>query len=213
MRSEAAVALRIGHGAVGHEVALLEVLDVLPEALVVLGAPGLVGLVGHGVQRVDGVHAHAALEARARLLAQQALHLDLLREVVGGLMDMRKAVDLGAGEMAHGEHEVFVLGVARELVRRRDAVDAGADHRMVDVVVDLLAEEIDLQVQVGKALNELLGGSESHVRATPSWRPVHGAGLPGAGAGSQTGALARSLRCGGGRQVGLGGPGALSVGL
>ena len=67
---EAAVALGVGHGAVGDEVVLLQVLDVVAEALVILGALGLVDLVGDRVEGVDGVHAHAALEAGAGLLAR-----------------------------------------------------------------------------------------------------------------------------------------------
>ena len=62
-------------------------------------------------------------------------------------------------EVAGGQHEVFVLGQGRELVGHGDAVDAGADHGVVDVVVDLLAEQVDLQVQIGDALAELLRAS------------------------------------------------------
>ncbi len=93
VRRQRAVALGVGHGAVGDEVVVLQVLHVLLEALVVVGAPGLVGLVGDRVEGVDGVHADAALEAGAGLLAQQALHLDLLGEVLGGLVDVGEAVD------------------------------------------------------------------------------------------------------------------------
>ena len=162
VRRQRAVALGVGHGAVGDDVVVLEVLHVLLEALVVVRALGLVGLVGDRVQRVDGVHADAALEARAGLLAQQALHLDLLGEVLGGLVDVGEPVDLLAGEVARGQHEVLVLRLRGELVGHRYAVDAGPDERVAHVVVDLLAEQIDLQIQVGEALDELLGRLESH---------------------------------------------------
>ena len=33
---------------------------------------------------------------------------------------------------------------------------------MIDVVVDVLAEEVDLQVQIGDGLDELLGRTETH---------------------------------------------------
>ena len=44
--------------------------------------------------RVDGVHADAALEAGSRLLAQQALHLHLLHQILGALVQMAEAIDL-----------------------------------------------------------------------------------------------------------------------
>ena len=74
----------------------------------------------------------------------------------------------------------------------------GPDERVVDVVVDLLAEQVDLQVQVGEALDELLGRLESH--AVHSFLAPSGARarrwLPGAGARRCGGAHAVS-RCGG----------------
>ena len=176
MRRQAAVALGVGHGPVRHEILVLQVLYVLLEALVVVGAPGLIGLVGDRVEGVDRVHPDTALEARACLLAEQALHLDLLGEVVGRLVDVGEAVDLLAGEVTGGQHEVFVLGLPRQLVGHGDAVDAGADDGMVDVVVDLLTEEVDLQVQIGEGLDELLGRLETHAShsflapvRTPRW--------------------------------------------
>ena len=74
-------------------------------------------------------------------------------------------------------------GWAGELVGHGDAVDAGADHGVVDVVVDLLAEQVDLQVQVGEALDELLGRPESHA--------CHSFLAPGAGAALALRARAR----------------------
>ena len=211
VRRQAAVALGIGHGAVGDEVVVLQVLDVLLEALVVLGAARLVGLVGDRVQRVDGVHADAALEAGAGLLAQQALHLDLLGEVVGGLVDVGEAVDPLAGEVAGGQHEVLVLGLGRELVGHGDAVDAGADERVVDVVVDLLAEQVDLQVQIGEALDELLRRSESHRALLPGALGGSGAAAGLAGAGAHRCGSARTLvRCGGAEAI-VPAPGALVI--
>ena len=53
----------------------------------------------------------------------------------------------------------------------------------LDVVVDLLAEQVDLQVQIGEALDELLGRLESH--AVHSFLAPSGAGaalaFPGRG--------------------------------
>jgi len=175
-RRLAAIALRIGHRAVDDEVVVLDVLDVLREALVVVGAFGLVAVVGHRPHRVQGVHPYAALEARAGLLAQQALHLDLLDQVVGRLVDVGEAIDFLTGEVAGRQHQVLVLGILGQLVRHRHAVEARADDRVVDVVLHPLAEHVDLEVEVGDGLDELPRGLESHT-VTPSWcRPVPGAG-------------------------------------
>ena len=45
------------------------------------------------VHGVDGVHPHAALETCRSDLAQQALHLDLVDQVLGGLVDVGEPVD------------------------------------------------------------------------------------------------------------------------
>ena len=161
-RCQAAVSLDVRHGAVGDDVVLLQELHVRAEAGVVVSALGLVDVVGGGVEGVDGVHADAALEAGAGLLAQKALHLHLLHQVLGRLVDVGEAVDLLAGEMARGQHEVFVFRLRGQFVGHGHAVEAGPDQRMFRVVVDLLAEDVDLQVEVGHALDVLLGCLERH---------------------------------------------------
>lgn len=58
-RLQAAVALRVGHGAGHHPVVVLHLDEELLEALMVVGAQSLVALIGHGVGGVHGVEAHA----------------------------------------------------------------------------------------------------------------------------------------------------------
>ena len=97
MGSLAAVALGVGHGAVHRQVVVLHVDEELLEILVVVGAVLLIDLVGGGIDGVEGVHAHAALEAASRLLTQQSLHLYLFHQILAGLVEVGKAVDFVAG--------------------------------------------------------------------------------------------------------------------
>ena len=86
----------------------------------------------------------------------------------------------------------LVLDLPRQLIRHGDAVDARPDDRVVDIIIDLLAEKVDLQMQIGEALDELLRCSESHACHSFLAPSVVGAALafPGVGA-LLTGALAR----------------------
>ena len=127
----------------------------------VLGAASLVDLVGGGEYSVHSVHAYAALEACCGLLAEQTLHLDLLDEVVGGLMHVGESVDLLAGDVGSSGHQIFVLRVLSQLVGSGEGVERRADNRVVNRVLDLLAEHIKVQMQLAKRLNILLFGHHS----------------------------------------------------
>jgi hypothetical protein len=54
--------------------------------------------VGHPVDGVGRIHAHAALEAAAGSVATVALHEHLVDQVVGALVQMGEAVDVLADE-------------------------------------------------------------------------------------------------------------------
>ena len=59
-------------------------------------------LLGGGENSVESVHTDAALEAGSGLLAQQTLHLDLVHQVLGGLMQVGETVDLLTGQAGGG---------------------------------------------------------------------------------------------------------------
>ena len=160
-RSQRAVALNVGHSAVNCEVLVLNAGEELEEVLVVLGAASLVNLVGGGEYSVHSVHAYAALEACCGLLAEQTLHLDLLDEVIGGLMHVGESVDLLAGDVGSSGHQIFVLRVLCQLVGSGEGVERRADNRVVNRVLDLLAEHVKVQMQLAKRLNILLFGHHS----------------------------------------------------
>ena len=162
-----AVALHVGHGAVHGQVLVLDVGHELLEVLVVAGAVLLVGLIGGGKDGVEGVHAHAALEAGGGLLTQQALHLHLLDEVAGGLVDVGEAVDPLAGVGGDGGHQILVLGHLGQIIGHAHAVEGGAENGVVHGTLHLLAEHIDLHVQLADALDVLFAGHKCHGRLLP----------------------------------------------
>ena len=155
-RRQTAVALNVGHRAVNTPVIVLYIGPELDEILVVLGAASLVGLKGGGVNRVRGIHADTTLEARCGLLTEQALHLYLFDEVVGGLMQMGKTVYLLAGQVGRCRHQIFVLRVLCQLVRCRKRVERRTNDRVVHYVFNLLAEAVQVEVQPPQRVDVLV---------------------------------------------------------
>ena len=157
-----AVTLGVGHGTVHSQVVILDIGQELLEVLVIVGAVLLVDLVGAGEHSVEGVHAHAALEAAGGLLAQQPLHLHLVHQVLGGLVQVGEAVDGVARQAGLHGHQVRVLGILSQGVGHCHAVDGRTDHGVVHPVVDLLAEHVHPGVQLAQALNVFLCGHQCH---------------------------------------------------
>ena len=157
-RSEGTVALNVGHSAVNCEVLILHAGQELEEVLVVLGAASLVDLVGGGEYSVHSVHAYAALEAGCSLLTEQTLHLNLLDQVVGGLMHVGEAVDLLAGDVGGSSHQILILRVLSQLVGSGEGVQGRTDNRVVNRILYLLAEHIQIEVQLAQGLNVLVFG-------------------------------------------------------
>ena len=153
-----AVALGVRHGPVHGQVVVLDHGDEVLEILVVVGAVFLVDFIGRGEDGVEGVHAHAALEAGSGLLTQQTLHLHLVDEVLGGLVQVGEAVDGAARQAGLHGHEVRVLGVLGQGVGHGDAVDGGADHGVVHPVLDFLPEHVHAGFQLPQAFNVFLCG-------------------------------------------------------
>ena len=162
MGSLRAVALGVGHGAVHGQVILLYIGGELDEVLMIVGAILLVGLIGGGEHRVEGIHAHTALEAGGGLLAQQALHLHLLHQILGGLVDVSEAVDPLAGVGGHGGHEFLILRLLRQIIGHAHTVQRRPQDGVVHGIVDLLAEHVHLHVQFANTFDVLFAGHECH---------------------------------------------------
>ena len=165
-------ALHVGLGAVADQVVVLAVLQVLVQALVVLGAAGLVAVVGDGEQGVEGVRAHAALHTAAHPVADQAGHQLLLQQVLLGVVDMGGTVDGVAGQVAGDGAHVGVAGVVGRVIALLH--DIGAAHDPVGQValrallavgtVQLLAVQVDVGLHLQQTLFVRLVGANTVFR-------------------------------------------------
>ena len=150
-RRSAAIALHVGHRTANDHVCALHARQELLEPRVVVGPALLVQIVCHRVQRVERIHADAALEARARQLPKTALHLVLHDEIAGARGDMEEAVYAATGEGRDGGSQFGIL--VREIVSLRDRVDRRPDDGVVDRLFDELAHQIDLQPTTPEAFD------------------------------------------------------------
>ncbi len=122
--------LDVGLRTVADKVVLLAVLDVLEQTGVVLGAAGLVAVIGHGIQRVDGVGAHAALHTAADAVADETGHELLLEQVFLAVVDVGAAVDDGAlhaGDVGLGKADIRIAGVVRRVIALLHDIGAADD--------------------------------------------------------------------------------------
>ena len=118
----------------------------------VVGAVFLVYLVSGGIHCVEGVHAYASLKTAGRLLSQKSLHLDLVFQIFGALMDVSKPVYLLSRKMGSSRHEIFILRILSQAVGHGYAADGRLYYRVVHPVVYLFSEHIYLSIQFPKAL-------------------------------------------------------------
>ena len=155
-RRQTAVALNVGHRAVNAPVVILYIGPELDEILVILGAASLVRLERSRVNRVCRVHADTALKAGCGLLTEQTLHFYLFNEVVGGLVQMGKTIYFLAGQVGGRGHQIFILRVLCKLIGRGKGVERRTNDRVVHDVLDLLAEAVQVEVQLAQGLDILV---------------------------------------------------------
>jgi hypothetical protein len=168
VRRQRAVALDVGHGAPDDQVAPVHRREEGLHPLVVRGAVLLVDLIGDRVEGVEGVHAHASLEARPGDLSELALHLVLQDEVLGVGTDVEEPAHGLPGE---GRDDGRELGMGLgEVVGGGDGVDRGPDDRVVDGLVDLLPHQEHPELAAPQALDVLGAGADRPGRAG---RSVH----------------------------------------
>ena len=155
-RRQTAIALNVGHSAVNAPVVVLYIGPELDKILVVLGAARFIGLERSRINRICCVHADTALEARRGLLAEQTLHLDLLDQIVGGLVQMGKTVYLFAGQVGRCRHQILILRILCELVGSGKGVERRTNDRIVHDVLHLLAEAVQIEVQLSQGFDVLV---------------------------------------------------------
>ena len=130
----------------------------------VVGAVSLVTLIGGGEQGVESIHTHAALEAGGGLLAAQALHLYLLDEVLGALVDVGKAVHTGAGVGRNHGHQILVLGHPGQVIGHAHGIEGGTQNGAFGGIAVLLTEHIDLHFDLLNAFDILFACHQCHFR-------------------------------------------------
>ena len=69
----------------------------------------LVNLVSGRVNGIEGVHSNAALETSPGFLPDQTLHLYLVDQVFGALMQVAKTINSFSGKIGFSRHERSVL--------------------------------------------------------------------------------------------------------
>ena len=69
---------------------------------------------------------------------------------------MGKTVYLFAGQVGRCRHQIFVLRVLCQLVRCRKRVERRTNDRIVHDVLDLLAEAVQIEVQLSQGLDILV---------------------------------------------------------
>ena len=163
--------LNVGLRAVADQILLLAVLDVLLETGMILGAAGLIAVVGDGEQGVQGVGAHAALHTSADTVADQTGHELLLQQVLYRLMNVGGTVVYGAVRILY-HADICVIGIVSSVVALLHDVGA-ADDPVSQIAlsaglavgtVDLLAVEIDVGLHAEKPLFVLLVSANCHIR-------------------------------------------------
>jgi len=98
----------------------------------------LVDFVGYRKERVERVHAHATLKASARIPAELSLHHILRDEIASALSDVEETVDRLSRQRRFDGCD---FGLAqRQIVGLRDRIDRRANHRVIDGLIDELAE-------------------------------------------------------------------------
>ena len=117
----------------------------------------LVCLEGSGIDGVQGVGAHAALNAHTGLPAQGPGHILFFMEIVRALMDMAETVDRLSRQVGRGGAQILQLRIIDSVKGNTHHVE----HRSLNLVitVDLFAVVIDVSPHLPKPFNVLFSCS------------------------------------------------------
>ena len=94
-------------------------------------------------------------------MSNEAKHLDLLNQVINILVNMSKPVDLPAGQVRGGRHQVLVLRAKSKLVGEGRGIDVGTEARMFSYVINALPVIVHDMMKIFKALEVILFGYNS----------------------------------------------------
>ena len=96
---KSSVSFRVGHGSVYGQILLLYIFHVITESLMVNGSILLINLKCGGVNGIESIHTHAALETCSCLLSQKPLHFHLVYQIFCTLMNVAESVNPLPGQI------------------------------------------------------------------------------------------------------------------
>jgi hypothetical protein len=102
-------------------------------------------------------------------MANEAEHLDLLDQVIHTLMNVSESVDLPAGEMRRGCHQVFMFGPEGKFIGEGGSIDVGPKTRMHGNILHALPIVINSVMKIFKALDVILFGDNSFHLFSPHY--------------------------------------------
>jgi len=94
-------------------------------------------------------------------MGNEAKHLDLLNQVINVLMNVSESVDLPAGQVRGGRHQVLVLRAKSEFVSEGCGIDVGTEGRMLSYVINTLPVIVHDMMKILKALKVIFFGYNS----------------------------------------------------
>ena len=153
-RPQTPVALGISHGSITHEILILDIPKVFQKPLIVGRSMLLINVVRHYRQRVQRIHASAALETRPGVCAHKTLHLRLPDKIVRTLVYVGESVDASAAQVGCGCHNLTLS----KFIRSCHCIQRWPDHRVVHDVRHTLSEHVDFRVELPDAFDVFLTG-------------------------------------------------------
>jgi hypothetical protein len=170
--------LNVSLGAVADKVIFLAICDVLEQALMILGAAGLIAVICDGIQSVQSVRAHAALHTSAHTVADKSCHKLLFQQVLLGMVDVGAAVylfTLHAGDVGFRYADVSIARIVSRVIALLHNVSTAYDPvgqvtlgaLLAVGTVNLLTVQIHVGLHVEKPFLILFVCSYSHFLIPP----------------------------------------------
>jgi hypothetical protein len=94
-------------------------------------------------------------------MSDETEHLDFLNQIIHTLVDVGESVDLPAGEMGGGRHQVLIFGTKGELIGEGGRVDVGTNPRMLGNILHALPVIIDGVMKIFQTLDVIGFGYDS----------------------------------------------------
>jgi hypothetical protein len=123
----------------------------------------LIDIVSGHVGGIQSIESHASLKARTCLVADQPEHLNFFDQIIHTLVDMSESVDLPAGEMRGGCHQVLMFRTKGELIGESRGVDVRTKTGMLCNILYTFPIVVDDMVKVFKALDIIFFGDNCFI--------------------------------------------------